>query len=180
MLYIKETVSYKVIKLAINIKYLPSISVKAKREGEAPSIVSTTYREWTGGVSGLDSASSQKERHSCQLVHWIELNIVGDVNIDYKKWSSTNDQQQTLIDQIKHLQTTTGLEQIVEDDTRFQQIGNAISSACLDHVYTNCAQKLQEVQLHQIGDSDQHCTITKKYSTLTQEHPRSFTIENFY
>ena len=58
-MYIKEDINFKVIKYNNSIQDLPLISIEAKRGKHATTIISTHYREFTGGISGLKTNESQ-------------------------------------------------------------------------------------------------------------------------
>ena len=92
-LYIKDDVNFKKIQSTVNTSDLPIITIQARKGGEANTIVSVFYREFTGGVSGFETIDAQKERLGRILEHWRELAKIkmdfitlGDMNLCYKKW----------------------------------------------------------------------------------------------
>ena len=104
---------------------------------------------------------AQQDRFSRTLQHWSELAtrnqdlvILGDINLCYKKWSGTGDTQQVLIDKVKAVQVTHALEQLIDQPTRSQLVEGVVNQSIIDHLYTNCSNKLSTPQVISIGDSD--------------------------
>lgn len=74
--------------------------------------------------------------------------MMGDTNLCFRKWTSTSNQDQNLINTIKDTQTAAGLDQVVDVDTRVQAVDDQIESSIIDHTYTNCTQLLQQVNIN--------------------------------
>ena len=133
MLYVKSSISTKLLSTQVSTSDLPIISIEAKKGKGPKTIVSTYYREYTGGVSGLKTSSAQVDRLNRILDHWTFLDsfnldtiILGDTNICFSKWTTTNNQQQNLINMIKESQTQLALQQLVTTETRIQLVNNAV------------------------------------------------------
>ena len=92
LLYAKFSISCKLMKQPQYVNSLPTITVEVKKGKEKATIVNFTYREYTGGVSGLGDLDSQKDRLQRVLRWWTALShrrgdflIMGDINLDYKQ-----------------------------------------------------------------------------------------------
>ena len=177
-MYIKEDITFKVINYNTLTQDLPLISIEAKRGKNATTIISTHYREFTGGISGLKTNESQLERLTRITDHWKlisqsnhDLIIVGDTNVCYRKWTTTSNNDQKLIDKIKDTQTTTGLEQIVDEDTRIQKVQDKVEHSIIDHVYTNCSQQIKPIEVQSVGSSDHLGLVIKKMSNIATDSP---------
>lgn len=55
---------------------------------------------------------------------------------------------------VKDTQIRATLSQLVKDDTRIQLVGGISQSIIIDHVNTNCPDKLKQVKVVCVGDSD--------------------------
>ena len=73
-LYIKSNITFQKLSPTMNTQDLPLISIKAKRGKEPFTILSAFYREWTGGISGLESTDAQTDRLTRAIAHWQVLN----------------------------------------------------------------------------------------------------------
>ena len=88
-MYVNQAVKFKVISTPDYCSDLPTISITANKGGEKPILVNNSYREHTGGLSGLGTPDSQKDRLERQIQEWTELEarkmdmaILGDINLD--------------------------------------------------------------------------------------------------
>ena len=61
LVYLKETVSHKVIKLPISHQDLSLLTLEVWKRGQRRTLVSYFYREYTGGVSGWSTPASQRD-----------------------------------------------------------------------------------------------------------------------
>ena len=184
-MYIRDDINFKLIKTNASTHDLPLISIEAKKGKHATTIISTHYREFTGGISGLKTNDSQLDRLTRLTDHWKSLSqlnhdliIVGDTNLCYRKWSTTANNDQNLINKIKDTQTLTALEQVVDTDTRIQIVQDRVEHSIIDHTYTNCSQLLHPVEVKPAGSSDHLGLVIKKMSIVEAEKSTSFRIRN--
>lgn len=183
IVYVRDSVSATKICTNADTSGLPIIMVKAKKGKEAPTNVIACYREYTGAASGLSSMQAQADRLSRTLEAWREVEskgndtiIVGDINLDYINWTQQGSPQHQLIDQVKSTQIQATLTQMVTKKTRFQLVNGLPQSSTIDHVYTNCPDKLKEVDIIPVGDSDHQGQVVTKLTNIPQEHPQSYRI----
>lgn len=72
-MYVKDTLVYKVISTSVNVSDLPTITIEVRKGKSAPTVVSSHYREFTGGVSGLNSQDAQLGRLVRHTELWRQL-----------------------------------------------------------------------------------------------------------
>ena len=105
------------------------------------------YREWhKDGDENLGSFPQQEERWRGFVEKWRGLkgrvNVVGDCNFEFWRMDTAHHRNcQGLKNEVVEKILPRGYVQVVRDDTRFQ----GSQSSCLDHVYTNNAQFLDNI-----------------------------------
>ena len=131
-------------------------------------LVATMYREWqllNQADQTSKSVPAQLERWSSFLAIWEtalmegkEVIVMGDINLDFLKWTKTNlppnDSTvclKALIEQLFSRIFPHGVSQLVKEATRVWP-GQADSG--LDHIYSNKPEKCSEVYLEFSGGSD--------------------------
>ena len=58
---------------------------------------------------------------------------MGDINLDWQKWSSPEYSLSNLVFMVKETQTDCGLQQLVEEPTRFTRLENVVTHSTIDH-----------------------------------------------
>ena len=93
--FVSTKIHCKVIKTTDYVADLPIMALSTSKGAEQPTTICFAYREPTGGVSGLVSLKSKKERLNRILMWWKELEarggdlvIMGDINLDWQKWGA--------------------------------------------------------------------------------------------
>ena len=183
IIYVRDIVTITMISTNNNIKDLPIIAITARKSKEAQTNIVACYREYTGAVSGLNSIQAQTERLNRILDVWRKVEqlnkdtiILGDINLDYKKWAAQNAPNNQLVDMVKETQIRATLSQLVKEDTRIQLVGGNSQSSIIDHVYTNCPDKLRQVKVVSVGDSDHLGQVVEKTTTVPQDHQQTYRI----
>ena len=95
------------------------------------------------------------------------------------KWGTQSKPQQGLIDKIKNSQTTLALQQLVNTETRIQIVNDTFDKSIIDHVYTNCAHAIPEVDVQPVGSSDHLGQVVKKFNKFKTEYQPSFRVRNY-
>ena len=181
--------------LGTSLSDLPMLSFEIGFGNERKTIVNYFYREFTNGVTGLNSAQDQMERLKRMIRHWRSLAssnrdyvCLGDANICAMKW---NDESYYLKDQAELVQTfllETNSEQLVRDFTRSEFIqGGNVSKSCIDHIYTNAPGKISKPEVVAVGTSDHLGVVATKYTRAPILKPKvvlkrsykAFNVENF-
>ena len=75
---------------------------------------------------------------------------------------------------VKTMQIQGTLTQIVNMVTTFQVTEGTVKSSIIDHVYTNCQDKLRDVELVAVGDSDHLGLVVTKLTNIPKEHQQTF------
>ena len=109
-----------------------------ERKHSAISLIGFIYRP-PSSDSSLDECIASNIGAAC--IKSSKIYILGDVNVNILNRTSNNN---NLFKALKDL----GLRQIVNSVTR------PSSSACLDHIYTNCQNSTTHCKVHEIGLSD--------------------------
>lgn len=98
--YVNNSVTIKEIKTPANISDLPIILILARKSKGPQTLISTHYREFTGGISGIGSPEYQVERLKRIVEHWNFLDtfnketvIISNTNLCHSKWNNTSNPQ---------------------------------------------------------------------------------------
>ena len=149
-------------------------------------LVSNVYRDWQYLHQDNDnskSAGSQLTRWMSYLDQWEmailenkEIICMGDMNIDFLKWSNAsqpsnepNDRQKHLTTQIMDRIIPHGFVQLISVPTHFWP-GQKPSG--LDHLYSNHPEKLSEVRAEFQGHSDHKIIFAIRNSKAPVSNPR--------
>ena len=62
---------------------------------------------------------------------------MGDINLDWEKWSNPGYSLSSLVDQVKQTQTDCALQQLVEEPTRYAKNGEEVTISTIDHCYVS-------------------------------------------
>ena len=194
ILYVKEGIKVKWKELDAQDSDLPSLSCEIGSGKEARTSVNFFYREWKSGVTGLDDTSSQVNRLNRQIAHWKKLYnggndvvILGDANICYFKWNEASYAHKQVSDLIHDFLLEQSSFQQIKCFTRSEISSNGISRSCIDHCYTDVPEKLSQVKVESIGDSDHLGIVVTKLSRYIMPKPqtirkrcyKNFDVESF-
>ena len=195
MVYAKEELQVKRWSAGNSVSDLPSISFLISLGREKKTIVNFFYREFTGGVSGLDDMSAQNERLVRQVNHWRKISeskrdyvSLGDANLCSLKWYNDDYNLHDQAAQVQSFLLDSASSQVVKDFTRSEIVqGGQLSRSCIDHCYTNVPEKLSVPEVVAVGDSDHLGVVVTKFSradpikpkTVVKRSYKKFEIENF-
>ena len=119
------------------------------------------YREFTGGMSGLNSKESQVDRLSRQILHWKTLFsggkdvlILGDSNLCADQWHSDSYQHKELAHMVQDFMLEESCEQMVRGTTRMEVVAGTVHTSTIDHCYTDSSEKVTGPFVEAVGDSD--------------------------
>ena len=79
--------------------------------------------------------------------------IVGDINLDQLNWEHPDRNISQMVDMTKGTVEQQGFQQLVEEHTRSW---NGQHDTLIDHVWTNCQQRIIKVFNHPRGVADHH------------------------
>ena len=134
---------------------LPTITFEVGIGKEKKTLLNYFYREWTSGVTGESSHTSQVDRLECQIAYWKTLYAtnkdvvsLGDANLCALTWHepSFDASNKVLANLIQDFLLEDSSYQIVKDFTRSEGTRSGFSKSCLDHVYTNVPGRVSIVQ----------------------------------
>ena len=178
MLYIKEDVRYEIIRNPRDCNDLPSISCKLGI-GKEKVFVNFFYREWTSMVSGLGDTLSQKERLKRQISLWNNLSqnnentmILGDANVCATSWNDENFGQKELSSMIQNYLLRSSSHQMISQPTH-------LNGSCIDHLYTNCPEKICDIKVTSVGNSDHMGICAKKLSKYPSSRPKTLKKQSY-
>ena len=173
LVYVREDINYKRKLMQTNTD-LPNVTLDIGLGREKKTTLNYFYREWTGGVSGENSQSSQINRITKQIDYWRSLYAqnrdvvcLGDANLCALSWDDNNFEasKKALANLVQEHLLEESSYQIVKDFTRSEMTRTGISRSCIDHVYTNAPIKCDKPKVESAGDSDHLAFIVIKYTT---------------
>ena len=154
---------------------IPSLVIKI---GQAKVIMA--YREWRkDGEEGTDSFPQQEERWKPFVEKWRRMkgrvNVVGDMNFEYWRLDTAHHRNcQGLKKEVMEKIIPQGYVQCIREDTRYQ----GRNSSCLDHVYTNNAQYLDNITNKSATAYDHNLIAFKMMLHSPVFHPQSLIMRN--
>ena len=145
-------------------------------------VIGMYYREFTG-LNGTKTIADQKNR----LAHWIEavnkaegegkeILLMGDFNLDASKLET--EEESSLAGMMRKCCNENGLDQLVKRSTRSKVMSNRIEESCIDHIYSNCTEKIRKIKLVELSTSD-HKLIKCERMTNSGITPEKVTIRSF-
>ena len=177
--YIREGIQVRERKLSQVDSDLPSISFELGLGREKKTCFNFHYREYTGGVSGLNDIASQKERLERQILHWKTLYkdrrdvvILGDSNICAKQWMNENYTLKELSNKVQDFLLEESSDQLVKDITRSELVAGNVQTSCIDHCYSDVKEKILGPYVEGVGESDHLGIRILKYSKNPPSNPR--------
>ena len=172
LIFVKDGIHLKERKLTCGDSDLQSISVELGLGREKKTCVNIFYREFTGGVSGLNSIGSQRERLCRQVSPWKSLYaggrdvvILGDSNLCANQWENENYQRRELAIMVQDYLLEETSYQLVAGNTRSELVGGVAQISCIDHCYSNVREKITGLYIESIGNSDHLGVRILKYSS---------------
>ena len=180
IVYVKDGVHVKERKLSQTDSDLPSFSVELGLSREKKTCVNMFYREFTGGVSGIDTTESQKDRLGRQINHWKSLHrsgrdvlILGDSNLCAHQWEEENYQPKMLANMVQDYLLEVTSQQLVTSTTRAELVGGVAQNSCIDHCYSNVREKITGLFVEAVGDSDHLAVRALKYCRTPVVKPQT-------
>ena len=175
---------------------IPAVWLEIGLPRQKKILLSTMYREWQlphQADTTSKSIPAQLERWSCFLTMWEtalmegkEVLVMGDMNLDFLKWSNKNlaatDTTVKLKPLIEELFTRIiphGVSQLVKEGTR---VWPGVPTSGLDHVYSNKPEKISDICLEFSGGSDHKLLKFTRFSksmSRGSKYVRKRTFKNF-
>ena len=179
IVYVKDDLKVKWKDLRIQDSDLPSISCEIG-SGNSRTCVNFFYREWKSRVNGSDDKNSQLERLQRQINHWrtlyscgADVVIMGDANLCSFKWNEPSYAHKHLADVLQDFLLENSSFQQIKQYTRSEFCRNGLSRSCIDHCYTDVPEKLTQVRVESIGDSDHLGIMVTKLNKYNLSKPQT-------
>ena len=195
MVYARDDLKVKERPLAADLADLPMITLEIGFSVEKKTIVNFFYREFTSGVTGLNTTKDQLERLDRMVKHWKylarsnrDLVCLGDANLCASKWNDDNYYLKDLAELVQTFLLETGSCQLVKGFTRSEiAAGGDVSRSLIDHCYSNAPGKVSTPEVIAVGTSDHLGVSVTKYTRAPIKKPkvilkrsyRNFEVEDF-
>ena len=162
VVYIKSNLAYQQLQVQ-NHDLIPEVWLKAGHKGKKRSTYAFIYREWRRwkiprpGQGLPDHEGSRQAQHQ-RLKDWLEArdtliqtrnetHILGDINIEGREGKERDEALYSLLKE--HL-VENGYAQMITTATRYA----SQSDSCIDHIWSNTTEKLEEVGVLECAASD--------------------------
>ena len=129
------------------------------------------YREWTSCKTGRRDQQSQHDDLGLLMDIWRNCTqgdkdfiSLGDMNLCAKQWDEPSFQHKDLAGLVKDFMYEENCSQLVNSFTRIRSVGGSVQRSCLDHVTTNCVNKVSPPIVIGVGKSDHLGIIVTKSS----------------
>ena len=156
---------------------IPAIWVKLTSKGKKTLTIGGIYREFHHLLQPLpnltDDRQLQINRWKTTISSWRRAArngkciLVGDLNLDYKKWNSQDYRLKNLVQIMKDDIESEGFQQLVEEVTRSWP---GVPSSTLDHIWTNTQESIMSIKNTVRAYSD-HNTLTIFLRTKDRREP---------
>ena len=147
--YVKEELSYQVMKSYMGGDLMPEIWLKLGHKGTKRTLVGFVYREHKPWKSKDDSVRGQEERFKLWLESrrpiWEgtdEVFMLGDMNLDWKRQEDPTYRNLKMLRNLKKELTEQGWTQIVKENAHYTNRNGDISESMIDHIWTNSPAKV--------------------------------------
>ena len=161
VMYIKEELSYEVVRKLMEGDLMPEIWVKLGHKGTRRTLVGMVHREHTPWKSKENSSKNQEER----LKKWLEARrqvwtgneeayMMGDLNIDWIRQGDTRYRNAKMLNNLCDELQTSGWAQLVKSRTHQTNREGVVSESLLDHIWTNTPQKVARTGQEEVATSD--------------------------
>ena len=133
LVYAKEELKVCEKQLEASLNDLPILTFEIGLGLEKKTLVNFFYREFTSGVTGLNTEQDQVERLKRMINHWRSLTssnkdvvCLGDANLCTKKWNDSNYQFKAHSEMVQTFLLETESSQLVKQFTRSEFVRGGI------------------------------------------------------
>ena len=170
--YIKEELSYQVVKNFMGKDLMPEIWLKLGNSGTKRTLVGFLYREHKPWKSNDESVRGQEER----LKLWLEARrpvwgganeafMLGDINLDWKRQGDPTYRNSKMLKSLEKELADLGWTQMVTRNTHYTNRNGAVSESLIDHIWTNCPIKVGGYGQEEMATSDHQLVWLDRSST---------------
>ena len=164
VVFIKEELSYKVVRKNIEGDLMPEVWLRIGHKGRKRMLVGFVHREHKPWNSTDASIKGQEER----LRIWLETRratwqgtdetyLLGDINLDWNKRGDRNYRNAKMLKKMEVELAEVGWSQLVKENTHYSNSNGNITEWLIGHVWTNspvhvlmCGQEVKQASDHQL------------------------------
>ena len=162
VVFLKSNLAYQQLKV-LNHDLMPEVWLKAGHKGKKRSTYAFLYREWRRWkvprpAQGVPDQEGSRQAQYQRLKEWLEArmsiihttketHLLGDINIEGRAGKERDEALYKLLQE--HL-IQNRYAQIITVATRYSQV----SDSCIDHIWSNATDKLEEVGVLECAASD--------------------------
>ena len=96
---------------------------------------------------------------------------MGDINLDWQKWSAPDYDLVRLVEQVKEMQADCAMQQTVVEPTRLAKMGDTVIWSTIDHCYVSSTHNFTQPIVLEVGDSDHlGVEVEKIYTFFSKGH----------
>ena len=162
--FIKEELSYEVVKKNMEGDLMPEIWLRLGHKGKRRMLLGFVYREHKPWNSNDASVKSQEVR----MKTWLEARrhiwqgteetyLLGDINLDWNKKGDKNYRNSKMLKNLEVELSELGWAQLVKENTHFSNCNGNVTESLIDHIWTNspihvmrCGQEVKQASDHQL------------------------------
>ena len=192
--YVSEDIKYSRKYFDESSDHIPSITLEIGLGRATKTTVHYYYREWKNGVTGESDNTSQLVHLKQHINQWDECvntgrNCIalGDANLCALSWNESSFKYKELSNEVQTFLLSESCFQLVNKNTRVQEVAGRMQRSCLDHITTNVPEKCSVPEVFSVGSSDHLPVIVTKFScelksqpkTIKKRNYRNFSVTNF-
>ena len=144
VLYIKEELSFDIVKKHMGNDLMPEVWIRLGHSGTKRTLIGIVYREHTPWNTGEGSQKGQETR----LKKWLEARrtiwtgneetfLLGDINLDWLKKDDPGYRSVKMMKNWCEELLALGWVQLVKKATHFSNSAGRVSESLIDHVWSN-------------------------------------------
>ena len=172
VVYIKEDLSYQVMKNLMGGDLMPEVWLRLGHIGTRRTLVGFIYREHKPWKSRDDTIRGQEER----LKRWLEARrpvwlgaeeafILGDINLDWKRRGDPTYRNSKMLRNLEGELADLGWTQMVKRSTHYSNRNGSVSESLIDHIWTNRPIKVKGYGQEEMSASDHQLVWVDRSST---------------
>ena len=176
VVYIKEELSFDVMKNYMGDNLMPEVWIRLGHKGTKRTLIGMVYREHTPWNSGDGSQKGQEAR----LKKWLEARrqiwtgteesfLLGDINLDWLRKDNTNYRSAKMMKNLCEELLGMGWVQLVKAVTHFSNSAGHVSESLIDHVWSNHPAKVLSCGQVELAASDHQLVWVDRVSRQLEE-----------
>ena len=180
VVYIKEELSFDVVKDHMKDALMPEVWLKVGHKGTRRTLLGFVYREHTP-VGTQDSSLKQQE---VRMKVWLEARgqiwkgkdeviLLGDLNLDMNKMNEGNYEKGKMLKALLENLAGNDWVQLVSSSTHYWNRAGRSGDSRIDHIWTNTPGKVGASGQLETGASDHHLVWVERKATNLVERVKA-------